>query len=95
MKMVINFFNPSSVGTSTNVTQWNMVTFTYIVVSRNFAGSYSTIWATTAEAAVTTTIAHLPIDNIASAFQQSVAPTGSCVAYTDPYFSFDAGCLAT
>lgn len=58
MRIVVNFLNPSSIGTSTNVTRWNLVTFTYIVVSRNFGGSSTTIWATTAETAVTNDIVH-------------------------------------
>lgn len=94
MRIVVNFLNPSSIGTSTNVTRWNLVTFTYIVVSRNFGGSSTTIWATTAETAVTNDIVHKSIDSIASAYQQAAAPTGDCVVYKDPNFVFDAACAA-
>jgi hypothetical protein len=89
MRIVVNFLNPSSIGVSTNVTRWNLVTFTYIVVSRNFAGSASTIWATTAETAVTVDIEHEPIDSIGSAFNLGAVPTGDCVAYKDPSVVFD------
>mgnify|MGYP003417380879 CR=1 FL=1 len=47
MRIVVNYLNPSTFGTSTKITQWNLVTFTYIVVSRNFQGTFSNIWATT------------------------------------------------
>lgn len=44
MRIVVNFRNPAD-GT---VTRWDLVSFTYIVVSRNFDGTYSNIWATVA-----------------------------------------------
>ncbi len=95
MRIVINFLNPSSIGTSTTITKWNLVTFTYIVVSRNFGGTSSPIWATTAEGAITASIEHLPIDQIASAFQDDI-PTTNCVAYQDPLLVFDpAACVPT
>lgn len=42
MRIVVNFRNPGD-GT---ITTWNLVSFTYIVVSRNLNGDYSDIWAT-------------------------------------------------
>jgi hypothetical protein len=93
MRIVVNFLNPSSVGTSKVITKWNLVTFTYIVVSRNFDGQYSTIWATTAEASITSDIVGSPIDKIASVFTQ--VPAGSCVTYQDPNFVFDPACITT
>jgi hypothetical protein len=90
MRIVVNFLNPSSVGTSKVITKWNLVTFTYIVVSRNFDGQYSTIWATTAEASITSDIVGSPIDKISSVFTQ--APTTSCVTYQDPNFVFAPAC---
>lgn len=92
MRIVVNFLNPSSIGTSTVITKWNMVTFTYIVVSRNFAGSTSTIWASTAERSITGTVLGA-IDTIAGEFT-SAPPAGVCSTYTDPNFVFDTGCAA-
>ena len=45
MRIVVNFRNPAD----GSITLWNMVSFTYIVVSRNLNGAYSDIWATVAE----------------------------------------------
>ena len=45
MRVVVDFRNPSD-GT---ITTWNIVSFTYIVVSRTLSGGYSNIWATVAE----------------------------------------------
>jgi hypothetical protein len=93
MRITINFLNPSAIGTSTVITKWTLVTFTYIVVSRNLNGAYSTIWATTAEASITADIAGA-IDQIAGAF--STAPAGgACTAYVDPNFVFDTTCDPT
>lgn len=101
MRIVVNFYNPSIAGGSKNVTKWNMVSFTYIVVSRNFAGSNSTIWATTVEATFplneggfSTAISSSSIDFVTRAFQQSAVPTSTCQAYSDPYFVFDSTCAA-
>jgi hypothetical protein len=95
MRLVINFLNPSAVGTSTVITRWNMVTFTYLVVSRNFAGAFSTIWATTAETSITSDIASRDIDQIGSEFQVE-PPDDSCAVYTDPNFVFNpADCVGT
>lgn len=44
MRIVVNFRNTND-GT---ITKWSLVTFTYIVVSRNLNGAYSNIWATVA-----------------------------------------------
>jgi hypothetical protein len=45
MRIVVNFRNPGD----GSITLWNLVSFTYIVVSRNLNGAYSDIWATVAE----------------------------------------------
>ena len=42
MRVTVNFRNPGD-GT---ITLWNLVSFSYIVVSRSFSGTYSDIWAT-------------------------------------------------
>jgi hypothetical protein len=92
MRLTINFLNPSTFGTSTTLTKWNIVTFTYIVVSRNFNGAYTNIWATTAEAAISADI-NPPalIDKIASAFN---SPLSGCYTYVDPNYLFNpSACL--
>lgn len=45
MRVVVNFRNPGD----GSITVWSMVSFTYIVVSRNLNGAYSDVWATLAE----------------------------------------------
>jgi hypothetical protein len=64
MRIVVNFRNTND-GT---ITKWTLVTFTYIVVSRNLNGAYSDIWATVASRTLTASIS-TPIDDLAPAFQ--------------------------
>ena len=48
MRVIVNFKNSNLANTGT-ITSWNMVTYTYIVVSKTFTSSTtSDIWATTA-----------------------------------------------
>jgi hypothetical protein len=44
MRVVVNFRNPGD----GSITLWTMVSFSYIVVSRNLNGAYSDVWATIA-----------------------------------------------
>ena len=79
MRIVVDFRDPGS----GSITTWNIVSFTYIVVSRSLNGGYSDIWATVASAtspadntAVTT------IDATAAAYQNDPTtangPTFTC-----------------
>lgn len=80
----MNFRNPAD-GT---VTRWDLVSFTYIVVSRNFDGTYSNIWATVAEVtAPGLTGLPAPIDAVGAAFRTAVGAT--CSVYADPNFAFN------
>jgi hypothetical protein len=45
MQVTVNFRNPGD----GSITLWNLVSFSYIVVSRALNGAYSDIWATVAE----------------------------------------------
>lgn len=84
MRIVVNFRNTND-GT---ITKWSLVTFTYIVVSRNLNGAYSNIWATVAE---TTVFGAGAIDLLGPAF---VAGAGAdCSIYTDPSVN-NGGCAA-
>jgi hypothetical protein len=85
MRIVVNYLNPSTFGTSTKITQWNLVTFTYIVVSRNFQGAFSNIWATTSEASISTPLGGAPIDDKTGIFANG--PNGNCLVYTDPNYN--------
>ena len=90
MRIVVNFRNPGD-GT---ITLWNLVSFSYIVVSRNFAGTYSDIWASVGE--------YLnPVDGVATAFdrvgiiyQAQATATTNCQIYTDPQYNFGTTCNA-
>lgn len=86
MRIVVNFRNPGD-GT---ITTWNLVSFTYIVVSRNLNGAYSDVWATIAEVVnpVHNTLA--AVDRVGAAYQ-AAAGAGDCRVYTDPNFIFAAG----
>jgi hypothetical protein len=85
MRIVVNFRNPAD-GT---VTRWDMVSFTYIVVSRNFDGTYSNIWATIAETTATTAGVTGAIDTLGAAYRTAAA---GCKIYTDPNYQFDPAC---
>ncbi len=89
MRLVVNFRNPGD-GT---VTLWNLVSFTYIVVSRNLNGGSSDIWATVAE---TVSIPHNTpayIDLIGAAYQSTAIK--NCHVYQDPNYVFDPACSPT
>ena len=88
MRIVVNFRNPAD-GT---VTRWDMVSFTYIVVSRNFDGTYSNIWATIAETTATTAGITAAIDTLGAAYR--TAKTG-CNIYTDPNYQYHDGTCGT
>jgi len=100
MRLTVNFRNPSD-GT---VTLWSVVSFSYIVVSRTFSGSYSDIWATVAEATnpadtFTTPVSNAAFDAIGVIYQRDTSTNPftakSCVIYTDPFYSVDAACDAS
>ena len=70
MRIVVNFRNPAD----GSITLWNMVSFTYIVVSRNLNGGFSNIWATVAETtAIPTTAALAAIDLVGEAYRTTPA----------------------
>lgn len=89
MRVVANFRNPAD-GV---VTRWDLVSFTYIVVSRNLNGAYSDIWATVAE---TTNPPHntpVAIDLVGAAYRNAAS---ACTIYTDPNYVFNSGtCVST
>jgi hypothetical protein len=94
MRITVNFLNPSTYGTSTVITKWNLVSFTYIVVSRNFQGTFSNIWATTSEISLSTAIVGTAIDTTSTVYDSSAThSTTACLLYQDPYFIIPtAGC---
>ena len=93
MRIVVNY-RTNNPGITPILTTWTRVTFTYIIVSRNFNGAYSDIWATVAEAqglqianANTGISASVPIDSYGLAFSAAAPPT-TCSAYSDPNFNY-------
>ena len=88
MRIVVDFRNPST-GT---VSVWNLVSFTYIVVSRNLNGAFSDIWATVAEIDNPSIVA-TGIDLLGSAYRTPAA--GACSIYTDPDYTFSEGTCAS
>ena len=85
MRIVVDFRNPGD-GT---VTTWTMVSFTYLVVSRNLNGAYSDIWATVTE--VTTPIhdnGEVAIDTVGINYRGDAA-TAECKVFVDPNVLFD------
>ena len=48
MRIVVNY-RTTNPGFTPILTKWTKVSFTYIVVSRSFTGTYSDIWATVVE----------------------------------------------
>lgn len=88
MRVVVNFRNPGD----GSITLWTMVSFSYIVVSRNLNGAYSDVWATIAEITNPVDGATASVDKIGVVYNQAV-PAGTCSAYTDPFVVADrAGC---
>ena len=99
MRIVVNFRNPGD----GKITRWNMVTFTYIVVSRYLSGSFSDIWVTIAETVsgtviplLSTAAAAAPYDTIGAAYTTTPAAlASSCKIYDDPNYGFsDGSCSA-
>ena len=84
MRIVVNFRNPGD-GT---VTLWNLVSFSYIVVSRNFAGTYSDIWASVGEYLNPVDGATAAFDTVGIIYQTPEPITTPCQIYTDPKYSF-------
>ena len=104
MRIVVNFRNPSGGA----ITRWNMVTFTYIVVSRYLSGTFSDIWVTIAEtigdsatippsSTATASNAGQSYDTIGAAYQTTpVAGPSNCQIYSDPNYNFVNGsCVPT
>lgn len=86
MKITINFLNPSTYSISNFVTNWNYVSFTYIIVSKKFQGSYSNIWAMTAEIFLNRNIDGKPIDSSTNNFNGK--PGTNCQVYSDSNLIF-------
>ena len=82
MRIVVDFRNPAD----SVITSWTLVSFSYIVVSRNLNGAYSDIWATVAERFISA-------DYIGSidgtGFTFGVNPSTECSIYKDPHFNFN------
>lgn len=77
MRIVVDFRNPGN----GYITVWTMVSFTYIVVSRNLNGGFSDIWATVAESTATTTGTSNSIDLVGAGYQAALS---GCKVYVDP-----------
>ena len=91
MRVVVDFRNPGDGA----ITTWNLVTYTYIVVSRTLNGAYSDIWASVAEIDNPSNNVLAAIDSIASGFQANLGALTSCAAFVDPNYAFsttDATC---
>lgn len=89
MRIMVNFRNDNNY-----LTRWTKCIFTYLVVSRNFNGAYSNIWASVAEVKLNNTITNREIDNIGLIFAQP-PNSKNCDVYNDPYLTLDiAGCEA-
>ena len=83
MRIVVDFRDPGSGA----ITVWTMVSFTYIVVSRNMNGAYSDIWATVASFDNPPNDAPAGIDVVGASYQN--APAGTCQIYADPDIDHD------
>ena len=68
MQLNINFFHNAT----SHITQWTMLKWTYLVVSSQFDGDYTNIWATFATVPFTTASplpkVNVPVDPIGTAF---------------------------
>jgi hypothetical protein len=91
MKIVVDFRNPSTTSTNQGVSKWTQVSFNYLVVSRNFNGLYSTIWASTIEASTLPANINGEIDSVNPIFTNP-SPADQCYVYADPNFIFDPSC---
>lgn len=96
MKIVVDFRNPSTTSSNTGVTKWTQVSFNYLVVSRNFNGLYSTIWASSIEATSLNLAANIngEIDTVNPIFTNP-SPADQCYTYADPNFILDPTCDGT
>ena len=83
MRIVVDFRNPDN----DEITEWTLVWFNYIVVSRNLNGAYSDIWATVAEITLTQDFLSQGIDLTGTTYLG--VPAGTCSIYDDPHYSFD------
>jgi hypothetical protein len=90
MQVTVNFRNPGD-GT---ITLWNLVSFSYIVVSRNLNNGYSDIWATVAEVIQPVGgVAAIAIDTVGAAYQS--VNLNLCTIYQDPNYVFALFCQPT
>jgi len=91
MRVTVNFRNPGD----GSITVWNMVSFTYIVVSRNLNGAYSDVWATLAEVRNPVNGATAAVDELGIQYRTGLT-AGSCSVYVDPNVVADTsgGCAA-
>lgn len=92
MRITVNFRNPGD-GT---ITLWNLVSFSYIVVSRLFSGTYSDIWATIASVPnpVNNIAAPASVDTVGTYYLNAAGAL--CSIYQDPNYisSNSAACKA-
>jgi hypothetical protein len=93
MRVIVNFKNTNTNNNGT-ITFWSLVTFNYIIISRNLNSLntlYSDIWATTAETS-TFTAGNNPIDAIGAAYTQAAPAVPTCTIYQDPNYVFSVAC---
>jgi hypothetical protein len=93
MRVIVNFKNTNNNNNGT-ITFWNLVTFNYIIISRNLNSLnslYSDIWATTAETS-TFTPGNNAIDTIGAAYTQPAPANPTCTIYQDPNYVFTTNC---
>jgi len=84
MRIVVDFRNPAT----QSITSWTLVSFNYIVVSRNFNGAYSDIWATVAEFTIPSGAppTAAPIDTTGFVFRLDTTASTVCSVFVDPNF---------
>lgn len=82
MRIVVDFRNPSD----QSITKWTLVSFNYIVVSRNLNGNYADIWAAVAEITVPAAgVADAAIDGDGFTFDFNTGTSTICAIYQDPH----------
>jgi hypothetical protein len=87
MRIVVNF------RAGNFLTTWTAASFSYLVVSRNFDGAYSNIWASTAEVSLTTSLIDFPADSKEQLWAAGKGANRDCEMFRDPYMMVDlAGC---
>ena len=77
MRIVVDFRNPAD----NVITSWTLVSFNYIVVSRNVNGAYSDIWATVAEQRIGPGDFAGSIDGTGFTFNVDPATDAKCSVY--------------